>query len=351
MRLVLLTALLLSTLHNTNAGSLTEIVDSWKNSDNLFSPKLFKFMLMLPTSATQIDATTPETQIHQNYRQTNVKNEDVHVNDVVSELLADYLQKGGPTKNAHVISKDDEVKQYVPRYHLDIKSHPERRQVQLVHGGTPIANLPVAGMNECLFKNAKELGIRMSRNDAGDYIVKSGDMTLSFSEADFAPYKQFLEDVCFMVEYAKVHINNWDNSAVIYHLKSYLNVITSPHSDFFTNVLKNALEMFQKQVVETFGQTKVDFMVSMFKAISGATPKLDRNRVLADAADTGATKLQAGVDNLDFLYSIKVCFGVVFSFVIFYTSVYLYDMDTYKDSLIYAGFISVKKGQVSEFTK
>lgn len=139
---------------------------------------------------------------------------------------------------------------------MEMKRNVERKNVSVIHGGEKVSSLKVSGMSQCLIANAKDLGLSLTRNDAGEFVVKSGSKTLTFSEEDFAPYKQFLEDVCYMVEYAKIHINNWDNNAVIYHLKSYMHIISSPHSEFFMNFFKKALAMFKNKIDKNFRRRK-----------------------------------------------------------------------------------------------
>ena len=75
---------------------------------------------------------------------------------------------------------------------------------------------------------------------------------MTFTAEQFTPYKTFLEDVCYLVEYAKLHWNDFNNTALIYHLESYVNVASSIYKDAFLKVLNNALGAVRIFCVKSF---------------------------------------------------------------------------------------------------
>jgi hypothetical protein len=96
------------------------MMDLWNKGDSLFSPKLFKFMLMIPTIKDQLSTTNQET-VHTDYKQSNMMGADVHPADLAGSLIKDFLIKGGDSKSAHIISKSQELASALKNFVVELK--------------------------------------------------------------------------------------------------------------------------------------------------------------------------------------------------------------------------------------
>jgi len=334
---ILLVIMATSIAASINANPLENIMKNWKNSDSVFSPKLFKFMLMLPTTNTE-ETKKVDNNIHDDIHQISITDKEVHPIDLVTSSLEDFFNKGGKSKFATIFSKHDEMRKTFRRMILDIEPKHEKT-LSLVHGGKKIAPVKPQNLKQCLLKN-KDLGAQLI-NEEDKFIFVFQDNKFVFTREEFNLYRPFLHDVCFMVEYIRMHYNDYNKNMVIHHLESVKAILSSEHSKEFMQFLYNSINVVRKSVVEKFGQDGVSFLVSTFaQSVAGSMPFFNHERVLE--ADTGAPVVGA-IPETDFGWSLRVVFGVVFCFLILYTSVYMYQIEIYKDSLVFAKFISSKK--------
>jgi len=323
------------------SDSLKSTVGIWNKLDTSVAQKLFKFMLMVPTNKAELSAPA----LHSDYKQANILESEVHPTDLAGSLIEDFLVKGGKSKSAHIISASQDLASAFKNYMVGFKPNNASQKIDLIHRGRKVSALKTSGLASCLEKNPA-LGAKLSRSETGEVTLSVGPAQMTFSQAQFRPYKTFLKDVCYLLEYAKLHYKDSNNNALIYHLESYLSVVNSLHKDAFMKVLNNALGSFKEIISRTFGNNQVDFLVSMFaQAETGSVPRLDHSRVLEGEADDGNTDVAAGTDtsNEDFGYSIQVITGVLFIFLFLYVCVYIYDMNVYKDDLVYSTLLSTKK--------
>jgi len=315
----------------------------WNKSDSLFSPKLFKFMLMIPTNRDELSTSNQES-IHTDYKQTNILESDVHPTDLAGPLIKDFLIKGGKSASAHIISKSQELASAFKNFIVDLQPNTSTQKIDLVHRGKKLSTFKTFDLYSCLERNP-ELGAKISRKETGEYKLSVGEAQMTFSQEQFNPYKTFLEDVCYLVEYAKLNYNDFNNNTLIYHLESYVSVVNSLYKDAFLKVLNNALESFKNTISKTFGDKNVDFLVSMFtQTENGSLPKLDHSRILSEEADTGNSEPELKAPTTDDAgYTIRLVSGVIMFFLYFYVCVYIYDINVYKDSLIYSNLLTTKK--------
>ena len=108
-RQILFVLLATSLYGSINANQVESKLQNWKNSDSVFSPKLFKFLLMLPTTKTD-DTVTTDNNVHEEIHQINITDNEVHGNDMVTSTLKDFFNKGGSSKFANIFSKHAEMK-------------------------------------------------------------------------------------------------------------------------------------------------------------------------------------------------------------------------------------------------
>lgn len=335
--LVLLVASLATSL---NANLLESYMKEWKKSDSVFSPKLFKFLLMLPTTNSE-ESKKVDNNIHNDIHQINIAEGETHPNDIVTSSLEDYFNKGGNSKYATIISQHDEMRDAFRRMIMDIEPKNDSK-LALVHGGKQIASVVPQNLKQCLMKN-KDLGAQLYENEGSIYFVFQ-DNKFKFTPNEFETVKPFLTDVCFMVEYIRMHFNDYNKNMVIHHLESIKNVLSSEHSKHLLQFLYNGVNLVRQAVVDKFGKDGASFLVSTFvQNLAGSMPFLNHNRVLqGDAADDGEVHADPPTQDA-FLWCLRCCFGVSFAFLILYASVYMYRIEVYKDSLVYAKFISSKK--------
>lgn len=301
-------------------------------------------MLMVPTIKDQLSNTNQET-VHTDYKQSNMMGADVHPADLAGSLIKDFLIKGGDSKSAHIISKSQELASALKNFVVELKPNTSNQKIDLVHRGQAVSSLRTNGLYSCLVSNP-ELGAKLSRKRTGEYIISIGEAEMTFTAEQFTPYKTFLEDVCYLVEYAKLHWNDFNNTALIYHLESYVNVASSIYKDAFLKVLNNALGAFKNRISKTFGSDRADFLVSMFaQTEAGSVPTINHGRILEGEADTGNTDTGKVGDQTsdDFAYSIRLVTAFVLFFIFFYVCIYIYDIEVYKDCLIYANLLTLKK--------
>jgi len=263
-------------------------------------------------------------------------------------VLTDFLVKGGESAFAHIFTQNEDMKNAFSRWVMEVTTKQDKG-LALNHGGRQVSALKISGLQNCLVKNA--LGARLSVAN-GVYILSLPfDTKITLSATEFAPYEAFLTEMCYIVEYAKLHYNDWRKNLVVQHLESFAAVALSEHRDQLLQVLANAIELLKKQLEAVFGQPNVKFMVSKFaQAESNTVPQLSKShgRILEDA-DTGdeAEGAKATVASQHHAYTIRLVFAITFLFLIMYVSVYLYRMEVYKDSLIYSRFITSKKDKKS----
>lgn len=339
---IFLVVLVASLATSLNANLLETYMKEWKESDSVFSPKLFKFLLMLPTTNSE-ESNKVDNKIHDDIHQISITDNEVHPSDMVTSSLEDYFNKGGNSKYATIISQHDEVRDTFRRMIMDIEPKNDSK-LALVHGGKQVASVKPQNLKECLKKN-KDLGAQLYEQDGKVYFVFQ-DNKFEFNQNEFETYKPFLTDVCFMVEYIRMHFNDFNKNMVIHHLESVKSILNTEYSKQFLQFLYNGVRLVRKTVVDKFGKDGASFMVSTFvQNLVGAMPNLNHNRFLqGDAADEGTAEPEAADPTHDmFLWCLRCCFGVSFSFLILYASVYIYRIEVYKDSLVYAKFISTKK--------
>ena len=165
----------------------------------------------------------------------------------------------------------------------------------------------------------------------------------TFSKEDFEPVEDFLTDVCSLIEYSKLHTNSFDRQMFAYHLESFNN-LKSELKENLMPVLESSLEYFRKNIERTYGKDNVDFIVSQFvQSKDGKVPKNDHSqRVLATIEDTG--KLADDSTEFDRQGAcLKYCFSIAWILFLFYVIVWVFQIDVYKDSLVYSKFLSAKK--------
>lgn len=304
-------------------------------------------MLMIPTSKDQLS----QEPIHSDYKQADILDSDVHPTDLAGSLINDFLAKGGKTASAHIISKSQDLINSFKDYIVGFKSNASTQKIDLMLRGKKVSALKTTDLASCIAQNPA-LGVTLSGpTPQGLYNMSLGGMSMIMFDSEFAPYKSFLEDVCYLLEYAKLHYKDSNNNTLIYHLESAITVMASHHKDAFMQVLTNALGALKTIIDQTFGAEKVDFLVSMFtQAQNGSVPRLDHSRVLeattTEQADDGSAEVKApGTDtsNEDFGYSIQVVTGILFIFLYLYVCVYVYDIHVYKDSLVYSNLLTSKK--------
>jgi len=312
-------------------------MNAWKTSDTLFSPKLFKFMLMVPTTKEELNDKT-SAKVHEEIQEVSVTNNEIHPNDLVGSVLTDFFAKGGSSKFAHIFSKFDDMKNSFKRWIMEV-NHVEKKPLALTHGGKHLTSLKANNLNHCLLKNS-QLGVKITYED-DNVNVNLGDKVLTFTEEEFSPFETFLSDVCYLVEYCKLHYNDFGKNLMMHHLESYLAIANSEHKDDFLKVLYNGVETMKNVIEKVYGTENVKFLVTKFmQAVGGSVPIVDHSRIL-QAEDGTNENLRLNDD--DYAWSIRLIFGILFLFLIIYVCVYLYRMEVHKDSLIYAKFISTKR--------
>merc|ERR1712146_299890 len=95
-------------------------------------------------------------------------------------------------------------------------------KLALVHGGKQIASVAPQNLKQCLMKN-KDLGAQLYDYEGNVYFVFQ-DNKFEFTPNQFETLKPFLTDVCFMVEYIRMHFNDYNKNMVIHHLESIKNI-------------------------------------------------------------------------------------------------------------------------------
>jgi len=293
---ILLVLLVASLATSLNANLLETYMKEWKNSDSVFSPKLFKFLLMLPTTNSE-ESTKVDNKIHDDIHQIKIDNE-IHPNDIVTSSLEDYFNKGGNSKYATIISQHDSMRDTFRRMIMDIEPKNDSK-LALVHGGKQVASVQPQNLKECLMKN-KDLGAQLYEQDGKVYFVFQ-DNKFEFTQNQFETYKPFLTDVCFMVEYIRMHFNDYNKNLVIHHLESVKSIVNTEYSQQFLQFLYNGVKLVRKTVVDKFGKDGASFLVSTFvENLAGALPSLNHNRVLqGDAADEGTAEPHEGAPESD----------------------------------------------------
>jgi len=156
------------------------------------------------------------------------------------------------------------------------------------------------------------------------------------------PVEDFLTDVCSLIEYSKLHKNSFDRQMFAYHLESFNN-LTSELKDNLMPVLESSLEYFRKNIEKTYGKENVDFIISQFvQSKDGKVPKNDHTqRVLTTIEDTGRLAEDSPSDRA--AASLKYIFSICWMLFLFYVIVWVFQIDCYKDSLVYSKFLSAKK--------
>ena len=187
----------------------------------------------------------------------------------------------------------------------------------------------------------KDLGATLYHKNNMVYFVFQ-DNKFAFTQEEFKPYRVFLYDVCFMVEYIRMHFNDYNKNLVIHHLESAKAIYNSEHKKEFMKFLYNAINVARESTLLAFGKESTSFLISKFvQAAVGALPLWNHNRILE--ADTGDAEAPTPRFESDFAWSLRICFGILFCFLILYVSFYMYQIEVYRDTLIYAKFISTKK--------
>jgi hypothetical protein len=91
---VLFLVLAITAFSKAEQTGLKDVMAEWKKSDTIFSPKLLKFMLMLPTTSEDLN-NKDTAKVHSGYDQVDVTDSELHVNDLVGSALTDFFAKGG----------------------------------------------------------------------------------------------------------------------------------------------------------------------------------------------------------------------------------------------------------------
>jgi len=182
-----------------------------------------------------------DVKLHPEVEQVEIT-EKVHPNELVGSLLKDFFNKGGSSSFAHIFSKLDDVKSTFSKWIMEVNDV-KNNVLPLTHGGKPIATLKTNGLQNCLIRN--NLGVKMSSPDDSKKVLtfSNEDNDLTFTNEEFEPFSSFLSDLCYLVEYSKLHYNDWRSSILIHHLESFLQVSQSEHKELFMRVLSNSMEL------------------------------------------------------------------------------------------------------------
>jgi hypothetical protein len=212
------------------------------------------------------------------------------------------------------------------------------KKVNLNHDGKYHTTLRTNDLKHCLVKNS-QLGVTLTKN-GNKNTLSFAKNEISFTDEQFAPYENFLQQLCFLIESAKLHYQDFDRNMTVHHLDSFAQIVNSPHKDDFMQVLNSGLETLNTVFKKVYGNENVKLLVTKFVQAATSLPKLDHGRILADADEgtqEGAAK-NLGLTSEDYAYPIRVIFAVVFFLTILYTAYYLYNMEVHRDSLIYCKF-------------